>query len=111
MNRKHLFAAVAFAVVGASAIAQEATPDTWTRVAAVKSAEQVRAELAQARKDGTIKFGGAGYMEKISSVKSREQVRHEAVAARDSGELGAIGDEAYAFAPAGTPATVVARTR
>jgi hypothetical protein len=111
MNRNHLLAALAFAVVGTSAIAQEATPDTWTQAAATKSVEQVRAELAQARKDGTIKFGGAGYMEKLTSVKSRDQLRAEVVAARRSGELGAIGSEAHAFAPAAGPNTVLAQSR
>jgi hypothetical protein len=111
MNIKHLFAAAAFAAVGASAIAQEATPDTWTRVAAVKSAEQVRSELAQARKDGTTKAWSAGYMEKVASVKSREQVREEAMAARYSGELRAIGDEAHALVPSRRPSTVLAGSR
>ncbi len=94
------------------AAAQEATPDTWQQAQSTKSVEQVRSELAQARKDGTIKFGGAGYMEKVASVKSRAQVRDEAIAARATGELQAIGGEAHAFAPrAQGTSTVVAGNR
>jgi hypothetical protein len=112
MNRNHLLAAaLALAVVGTSAIAQEATPDTWMQAAATKSVEQVRAELAQARKDGTIKFGGAGYMEKLTSAKSRDQLRAEVAAARRSGELDAIDSEAFAFAPAAPATTVLARNQ
>jgi hypothetical protein len=112
MNRKQLISAIAFAVVGASAFAQEAGSDAWMQATASKSFEQVRAELVQARKDGTIKFGGAGYMEKVASVKSREQVRDEAITARHTGELQAIGGEAHAFAPgAQGTSTVVAGNR
>jgi hypothetical protein len=99
MNSKDLIAAATLALIAVSATAQEATPDTWTQVPAVKSVQQVRSELTQARKDGTIKFGSAGYMEKLPSAKSREQVRDEVIGARYSGELRAIGAEAYAFVP------------
>ena len=108
MNRKHLIAAVAVAAFGSTAFAQEATPDTWTQVQSTQSVEQVRAELAQARKDGTIKFGGAAYMEKLASVKSRDALRAEVEAARRTGELDAIDAEAHAFARTAPQATVVA---
>jgi hypothetical protein len=111
MDIKSLFASVALAVVGISAGAQEATTDTWTRVTPVKSVEQVRSELAQARKDGTIKFGSAGYMEKLASNKSRGEVREETIASRNSGELSAIGGEAHAFAPTRKTSTVLAGAR
>ena len=107
MNRKHIVA-VALAALGTAAFAQEATPDTWTQVQSTKSVEQVRAELAQARKDGTIKFGGAGYMEKLVSTKSRDDLRAEVQSARRSGELDAIDAEAHAFARTDSQATVVA---
>jgi hypothetical protein len=107
MNRKQL-AALALALVGASAFAQEATPDTWQQVAATKSVAHVRAELAQARQDGTIKSWSAGYIEKVPAVKSREQLRAEVAAARRTGELDAIDSEAFAFAPAAAPTTVLA---
>ena len=108
MNRNHLLAAVAIALAGSSAFAQEATPDTWQQASATKSFEQVRAELAQARKDGTIKSWSAGYIEKLPAVKTREQLRAEVTAARRSGELDSIGSEAHAFAPAAAPTTVLA---
>ena len=84
---------------------------SWQQVAASKSFEQVRAELAQARKDGTSKAWSAGYIEKIQSVKSRGQVQAEVAAARRSGELDAIDSEAYAFAPSAAPTTVLASVR
>ena len=108
MNRNHLLSALVLAVAGSSAFAQEATSDSWQQVAAVKSVEQVRSELAQARKDGTIKSWSAGYIETVASTKSRDQLRAEVAAARRSGELDSIQGEAYAFAPAATPSTVLA---
>jgi len=111
MNRNHLFAALVLAVAGTSSFAQEATPDTWQQVAATQSVEQVRAELAQARKDGTIKAWSAGYVEKLTSAKSRDQARAEVAAARRSGELDTIDSEAFSFAPAAASATVLASSR
>jgi hypothetical protein len=108
MNRNHLLSALVLAVAGSSAFAQEATSDNWQQVAAVKSVEQVRSELAQARKDGSIKSWSAGYIETVASTKSRDQLRAEVAAARRSGELDSIHGEAYAFAPAATPSTVLA---
>jgi hypothetical protein len=109
MNRKQLFA-VALALAGTTSVfAQEATSDSWQQVAAGKSVEQVRAELAQARKDGTIRSWSAGYIEKIQSVKSRDQVRADAAAALRSGEVDAINEEAHAFAAPSASGTVLAR--
>ena len=100
---RQLIATVVLAVVGAgSAIAQEATPDTWIDAAtASKSRAQVQAELAQARKDGSVKAWSANYdfVGRTSSAKSRDQVRTEALAARDSGELAAINAEASGYLP------------
>ena len=107
MNRKQAIA-LALAIAGTSAFAQEASSDIWMHAQSNKSFEQVRAELVQARKDGSIKFGSAGYIEKVASVKSREQLRAEVAAARSSGELDTIGSEAYAFAPAGQSTTTLA---
>ena len=107
MNRKQVIA-IALAIAGTSAFAQEATSDIWMHAQSNKSFELVRGELVQARKDGTIKFGSAGYMEKVASVKSREQLRAEVAAARRSGELDAIDSEAHAFAPAGQSASTLA---
>lgn len=111
MNRKQLFA-VALALAGTTSVfAQEASSDSWQQVAAGKSVGQVRAELAQARKDGTIRSWSAGYIEKVQSVKSRDQVRAEAAAAVRSGEVDAINNEAYAFAPPAASDTVLARAQ
>jgi hypothetical protein len=104
MNRNQIVA-IALAIAGTSAFAQEATSDAWMQAQSTKSFEQVRAELVQARKDGTIKFGGAAYMEKVASVKSRDQLRAEVASARRSGELDTIDSEAHAFAPAGQSTT------
>jgi hypothetical protein len=113
MNRKQLFA-IALALAGTTSVfAQEATSDSWQQVAAGKSVEQVRTELAQARKDGTIRSWSAGYIEKVQSVKSREQIRAEAATALRNGEVDAINNEAHAFAAptdSGT-GTVLARAR
>ena len=108
MNRKTLITATAFALLGAtSAFAQEATSDTWQQVQATKSRAEVQAELLQARKDGSIKFGSAGYIEPLKSVRSRAEVRAEVAQARASGELDAINGEVYGFQP--QPAVRLAR--
>ena len=107
MNRNQVIA-LALAIAGTSAFAQEATSDSWMQAQSTKSFDQVRAELVQARKDGSIKFGSAGYIEKVASVKSRDQLRADVAAARRSGELDAIDSEAYAFAPATQSATTLA---
>lgn len=98
MNRKTFIAAATLALLGAtSAMAQEATPDTWQDIAVSKSRAQVHAELLQARKDGITKAWSAGYMEKLTPAKSREQLRNEVALARASGELDAINGEVYHF--------------
>lgn len=103
MNAKSLITAAtaAIALLGAASVfAQEATPDTWIHEAAsTKSRAQVSAELQQARKDGTIKFGSAGYMERNDAGRTRLQVQAEVIAARRSGELAEINAEAHAFGP------------
>jgi len=107
MNRKQVIAGLAFAAIGSAAFAQEATSDAWMNAASSRSSDQVRAELFQARKDGSIKATSAGYMEKTVSVKSRQEVSAEAIAARHSGELAALGGEAQAFAPAARQAVAL----
>ena len=93
--------ALSFVVAAGVASAQEATPDTWiTEAKSVKSVAEVRAELAQARADGSIKAVSAGYIEKSAGQKTRAEVRAELAAARLSGELAATSAEAYAFGPA-----------
>jgi len=97
MNRKTTLVAAAFALLGTTAFAQEATPDTWQNVNLSKTRDQVRAELVQARKDGSIKAVSAGYIEPVKVSRSRADVRAELAAARASGELAAINAPVYAF--------------
>jgi hypothetical protein len=99
-STQKLIAAAALTLIGLSAFAQEATPDTWTRDArASKSRQEVRAELQAARKDGTINATSPTYdfVRRSPSVKTREQVRTELTEARFSGEYAAMNSEAYAF--------------
>ena len=94
-------AALSFVFAAGVAGAQEATPDTWiTEARSVKTVEQVRTELAQARADGSIKAVSAGYIEESAGQKTRAEVKAELAMARASGELAAQSAEAYAFAPA-----------
>jgi hypothetical protein len=110
MSRKQVIAALAFAAIGTAAFAQEATSDTWTHARSFKSRQEVRAELSQARQDGTLQKVKAGYLDKIVGPgRARDEVRAEAIAARRSGEQQAIDSEAYAFVPSAAPLTLVAR--
>jgi Domain of unknown function (DUF4148) len=98
MNTQQLIAAAALAFIGStSAFAQEATADAWMNASVTKSRAEVQAELAQARKDGTIKFGSAGYIEPLKVSKTRAEVVAATLAARDSGEIDAINGEVYEF--------------
>ncbi len=97
MNRKTTLVAAAFALLGTTAFAQEATPDTWQNAHLSKTRDQVRAELVQARKDGSIKAVSAGYIEQVKVSRSRAEVQAELAAARASGELAAIDAPVYAF--------------
>ena len=106
MNSKQLFAAAAFALIGSTAFAQEATSDAWMNVASTKSTAQVAAELAQAKQDGSIKATSAGYNNPLGVSKTRAEVVAATLAARRSGELDAINSEAYAFNAGGTQAAV-----
>jgi hypothetical protein len=99
-STKQLIAAASLTIVGLSAFAQEATPDTWMRDAqASKSRNEVAAELQAARKNGTINAWSANYdlVRHSPPVKTGEQVRAELAQARDSGEYAAVNSEAHAF--------------
>jgi hypothetical protein len=111
MNTRTLIALATFAVAASAgtAFAQEATPDNWNDVVSTKTRAQVLAELKQARADGSIKAGSAGYLNPIVSQKSRDEVRGEVLAAARSGELSRIDAEAYGFD--GRRAPVQAATR
>lgn len=106
MTRQLILAAAL--LTGTAAFAQEATPDNWLNAASTRSVAEVRAELAQARRDGTIDAWSRGYIEPLRGTLTRAEVRAEVEQARRSGELSTIDAEAYAFAPAAAPATRVA---
>jgi len=112
MNAKITAATALFAIAAAlstGAQAQEATFEpapqfTLGRSAAAtapvagKTREQVRAELEQARKDGSIKAWSAGYIETLpASTVSRADKRAEAAAALRTGEVARINAEAVDF--------------
>ena len=111
MNAKITAATALFAIAAAlstGAQAQEATFEpapqfTLGRSAAAtapvagKTREQVRAELEQARKDGSIKAWSAGYIEPLKSVKTRAEVLAELNDARRNGDFAAINAEAGNF--------------
>jgi hypothetical protein len=80
MNRKQIATAALLAFAGVAAMAQEATPDNWTRVGATQSRDQVRAEVTQAIAAGTLVRGGEAtvFADRAVSVKSRDEVRAEA---------------------------------
>lgn len=111
-STKQLVAAASLTLIGLSALAQEATPDTWMRDArASKSRQDVSAELQAARKDGTINAWSANYdfVRRSPSVKSREQVHAELAAARASGEYAAMHSEAHAFTNGSARTTTLAK--
>ena len=111
-STNQLIAAAALTVIGLSAFAQEATPDTWMHDATVaKSRQEVLAELQAARKDGTINAVSANYdfVRRSPSVKTREQIRAELALARASGEYAAMNGEAYAFRTGSERPTAFAR--
>ena len=85
--------------------AQEATPDMWMSATASKSRADVRDELQQARRDGSIRFGAVDYdwAGRVVSEKTRGQVHGELLAALDSGEYAMINDEVHGFSLPQTP--------
>ena len=76
MNTRTLITIAAFATfaVSGSAFAQEATSDAWMNAAATKKRAQVGVELQQARADGSIKAGSAGYFNSTSTKRPRARV-------------------------------------
>ena len=112
--KKITLAALMFAASSA-AFAQEAVVEpspAWTlgnpfvsAKAPGKTREQVRAELEQARKDGSIKAWSAGYIESLpAGTASRADKRAEAAAALRSGEVARINAEAVDFQGVRAPA-------
>ncbi len=112
--KKITLAALMFAASSA-VFAQEAVVEpspAWTlgnpfvsAKAPGKTREQVRAELEQARKDGSIKAWSAGYIESLpAGAASRADKRAEAAAALRTGEVARINAEAVDFQGVRAPA-------
>jgi len=60
-----------------------------------KSRAEVRAELAQARQDGTLQFADSAYpVFEVELSKSREEVKAELAQAREAGTL-SVADHEY----------------
>ena len=81
-------AAAAFAAAGA--FAQEATPDTWTKIITSADVQTVRAEAVASHKAGNISYGEAtrhGVTAAQTSPLSRAQVQAEA---REAQRLGLL---------------------
>ncbi|OGB04279.1 MAG: hypothetical protein A3E25_21260 [Burkholderiales bacterium RIFCSPHIGHO2_12_FULL_69_20] len=98
-----LIAAIALTAAAAgSALAQEATPDTWLQaVQSGKTRAAVSAELATARQTGLTKAWSAGYMEPVRSHATRAAIKAQTAQAIQSGELKAINAEVDGYtAPA-----------
>lgn len=80
-----------------SPTADDTASQVWSQT---KTSEQVRAELMQARADGTTKVWSISYnpLRQAQSVKTREQVRAEVLAQRaaDNGNV-MIGEDSGSF--------------
>lgn len=109
---KQLIVAGLFAAFGTSVFAQEATPDTtWLTPSTSKTRAEVRAELDQARADGTIELTGIGhhYYTMHVASKSRDDVKAELMASKANGEFDAINKEGYGMVAALRAAPVYAK--
>jgi hypothetical protein len=85
------------AVLPLAVSAQEATPDPVPSPS-LKSREEVRAELEQARASGALAVLKTGYLDgRGSATRSRADVMAEVAQARASGELAQIQAEAPSF--------------
>lgn len=97
-----------------SPTADDSATQVWSQT---KTSEQVRAELMQARADGTTKVWSISYnpLRQAKSLKSREQVRAELMAHRAAENGNAmIGEDSGSFylaqrKPAGEAAPVLAK--
>ena len=99
MKTTLLVAAASFAFAAAgTAFAQtgEATYEYPVPAVSAKSRADVKAELLQARRQGQIQIGEAGWPQvAFSTQKTRSQVQAETRAAIASGELRTVNEEPY----------------
>ena len=93
---RQLIVILAGAIVGAGAFAQEATPDTWMKVASSTSHDAVSMESGQARIDASSE--AYDFAAHAASGKTRGQVRAELLEAKASGEFDELNAEARSIA-------------
>jgi len=103
---------LAVALVGA-AYADDPTPDNNQSVASTKTRAEVQAELAQAKRDGSIKAWSMHYnhLAVAKSVNTRNEVLADLKAAQATGELKAFNSEVTGFADAARAVKPAAATR
>jgi len=112
--KKLTVVALALAAAGA-AYADDPSLDTYGAIAATKTRAEVRAELVQARRDGSIKVWSTSYemLALAKPAKTRTRVLRELDAAQATGELRAFngedGGSAYMAAPTTRPAVTAVR--
>lgn len=99
---RHLFIAIALTAAAAgSALAQEATPDTWLHSAkSTLSSADVSTALVAARQPGLTKAWSEGYLETVRNPALRAEVQARTLQAIQSGELKAINSEVHGDTPA-----------
>lgn len=107
-HSKTLLAFAGFTIAMGSTVAQAQAIgfDPWmTEAVSIKSRAQVRAELQQARADGSIRATAPDYNFAAASpaVKTRAQVMRELQQARATGEYAAANAEANVFDRAPQP--------
>src|SRR4029453_11229737 len=88
MNPKQVFiATVALASLSFAGVvsAQDATQVAWPD--STRTRADIRAELAQARKDGSIKVRSITYGQPAASAESRDEVRAELAQAKKDGSI------------------------
>lgn len=104
MNKlTQVLATVAVATIGyagAPAFAQQATYEYPQAVAAGATRAQVQAELAQARRDGSMRVWSTSYnhMAAAKSLKSRAEVQAELRGADRSAAASMLGEDSGSFA-------------
>jgi hypothetical protein len=92
---RHFVAILVSTTFGVAAHAQEATPDTWTKVHASQTRDSVRQQIASA--DPSVKAEAYDFMARPASTRTRGEVLSDLVAAKASGKLASLNGEAYNF--------------
>ena len=95
-----LVAAATLALAGTAAFAQEATPDYPQAVSSNVTRAQVQAELAQAKRDGSMRVWSTSYnpVAAARSLKTRDEVRTELMGGDRALYTALSGEDSGAFA-------------